>query len=259
MQRLADPYAVVEVDTIAVGLYRKVDTYESKVDREVGNVLRGREKVIEQWKDSLDPEGTGTFLNASKIKNILNDTLTRGRRRRPRNTVVVSGAYKIECSFRDVDKELEYICKIAKVGLLFCSMVKSWRNPFATARWIHVRCHPFEDGNGRMAGTINKRKRSGTRNSHRHTNSLPTYSKKHLPYADARFSYGASENSVSVLGLRGERSLGVSLVQTLRMAGEGRGGNGIGAGGVAYRNVYKGDHGPLLQSMKESIALVKSL
>ncbi|KIM36009.1 hypothetical protein M413DRAFT_449459 [Hebeloma cylindrosporum] len=131
-----------------------------------------------------------SLRDSSKIKNILNDTLAAYKilselcddltsldsaticrihsclmktcrygdlnyvpagktRTETRKTVIVSGAYKIECCpFPDVDKELEYICKMAK------QWIKSWRNPFATASWIHlvlVRCHPFEDGNGRMA------------------------------------------------------------------------------------------------------------
>jgi hypothetical protein len=52
-------------------------------------------------------------------------------------------------------------------------------------------------------------------------------SRNNLRYAGARFSYGASENSVSMLGPHGERSLGVSPVRILRMTGEGRGVNGI--------------------------------
>ncbi|KIM47313.1 hypothetical protein M413DRAFT_64116 [Hebeloma cylindrosporum] len=69
-------------------------------------------------------------------------------REETRKTVIVAGTYKIECCpFPRVDEELEYICKMAK------QWIKSWRNPFATASWIHlvlVRCHPFEDGNGRI-------------------------------------------------------------------------------------------------------------
>ncbi|KAF8160046.1 fido domain-containing protein [Crassisporium funariophilum] len=65
-----------------------------------------------------------------------------------RKTVIVAGSYNIECCpFPEVDAELEYICKMTM------QWAKSWRNPFATASWIHlvlVRCHPFEDGNGRL-------------------------------------------------------------------------------------------------------------
>ncbi|KAH7884612.1 fido domain-containing protein [Phlebopus sp. FC_14] len=52
------------------------------------------------------------------------------------------------CPFPEVDSQLDYICKMAN------QWISSWsRNPFATASWIHlvfVRCHPFEDGNGRL-------------------------------------------------------------------------------------------------------------
>ncbi|RDB17125.1 Adenosine monophosphate-protein transferase FICD [Hypsizygus marmoreus] len=74
-----------------------------------------------------------------------------------RKTVIVTGTYNIECCpFPDVDAEVQYICKMAKVNLFYCgwNWIKSWHNPFATASWIHlilVRCHPFEDGNGRLA------------------------------------------------------------------------------------------------------------
>jgi len=65
-----------------------------------------------------------------------------------RRTVIVSGTYNIQCCpFPEVDAELEYICKMAK------QWIKTWKNPFATASWIHlvlVRCHPFDDGNGRL-------------------------------------------------------------------------------------------------------------
>ncbi|KAI0317245.1 fido domain-containing protein [Amylostereum chailletii] len=65
-----------------------------------------------------------------------------------RRTVILTGSYSIQCCpFPAVDEELEYICKMAK------QWIKSWQNPFATASWIHlilVRCHPFEDGNGRL-------------------------------------------------------------------------------------------------------------
>ncbi|KIJ60752.1 hypothetical protein HYDPIDRAFT_98137 [Hydnomerulius pinastri MD-312] len=69
-----------------------------------------------------------------------------------RKTVIVAGTYKVQCCpFPQVDKELDYFCKMAK------QWIKSWRNPFATASWIHlvlVRCHPFEDGNGRLTRLI---------------------------------------------------------------------------------------------------------
>ncbi|KAF8072092.1 fido domain-containing protein [Lyophyllum atratum] len=69
-----------------------------------------------------------------------------------KKTVAVAGTYMIECCpFPEVDAEVEYICRMAK------QWIKSWRNPFATASWMHlvlVRCHPFEDGNGRLVRLI---------------------------------------------------------------------------------------------------------
>ncbi|KDR84241.1 hypothetical protein GALMADRAFT_220032 [Galerina marginata CBS 339.88] len=62
------------------------------------------------------------------------------------STVVISGVYTVECCpFPEVDAEVTYICKMAKI--------KNWRNPFATASWFHTvlaSCHPFDDGNGRI-------------------------------------------------------------------------------------------------------------
>ncbi|KIJ99090.1 hypothetical protein K443DRAFT_133199 [Laccaria amethystina LaAM-08-1] len=59
-----------------------------------------------------------------------------------RNTVVVAGAYIIQCRpFSDVDMEIDYIRKMSR------QWIKSWQNPFATANWRHltlVRCHPFD-------------------------------------------------------------------------------------------------------------------
>lgn len=52
------------------------------------------------------------------------------------------------CPAELVDQQLDYICKMGR------QYIARWRNPFATAAWIHVtitRCHPFDDGNGRMA------------------------------------------------------------------------------------------------------------
>ncbi|KAF9557002.1 hypothetical protein CPC08DRAFT_640804 [Agrocybe pediades] len=67
-------------------------------------------------------------------------------------TVVIMGAYTVRCCpFPEVDKELEYICRMAK------QWIRTWRNPFATASWIHLiiaNCHPFDDGNGRVARLI---------------------------------------------------------------------------------------------------------
>ncbi|KAF9557003.1 hypothetical protein CPC08DRAFT_710728 [Agrocybe pediades] len=67
-------------------------------------------------------------------------------------TVVVMGAYTIQCCpFTEVDKELEYICRMAK------QWIRTWRNPIATASWVHLifsNCYPFDDGNGRVARLV---------------------------------------------------------------------------------------------------------
>ena len=56
-------------------------------------------------------------------------------------------------------------------------------------------------------------------------------SRNNLRYAGARFSYGASENSVSMLVPCGERSLGVSLARKLKTAREAEAKMALGARG----------------------------
>ncbi|KAH9482122.1 Protein adenylyltransferase FICD [Psilocybe cubensis] len=67
-------------------------------------------------------------------------------------TVVISGSYNVQmCPYPEVDKEFEYICRMAK------QWIRTWRNPFASASWTHltlVSCHPFDDGNGRLVRII---------------------------------------------------------------------------------------------------------
>ncbi|KAF8652551.1 hypothetical protein AX16_004363 [Volvariella volvacea WC 439] len=67
-------------------------------------------------------------------------------------TVIIAGSRAIQfCPFPEVDKELEYICAVAKPYIV------SEENPVAVASWLHLllaRCHPFEDGNGRIARMI---------------------------------------------------------------------------------------------------------
>lgn len=55
------------------------------------------------------------------------------------------------CPVEFVDHQLDYICKMGR------QYIARWRNPFATAAWLHVtftRCHPFDDANGRMARLV---------------------------------------------------------------------------------------------------------
>lgn len=64
-------------------------------------------------------------------------------------TVVVGGQFPIEmCPFHLVDAELQTVCDLIKCRLAHLT------NPLACASWAHLllaRCHPFEDGNGRIA------------------------------------------------------------------------------------------------------------
>ncbi|KAH7915071.1 fido domain-containing protein [Hygrophoropsis aurantiaca] len=69
-----------------------------------------------------------------------------------RTVVVRSQQYNLAfCPAERVDQQLDYICKMGR------QYIARWRNPFATAAWLHVtfvRCHPFDDGNGRMSRLI---------------------------------------------------------------------------------------------------------
>ncbi|KAF8141288.1 fido domain-containing protein [Boletus edulis] len=66
-----------------------------------------------------------------------------------KSAVVRSHQYNLAyCPVELVDQQLDYICKMGR------QYIARWRNPLATAAWIHVtftRCHPFDAGNGRMA------------------------------------------------------------------------------------------------------------
>ncbi|KZW03771.1 hypothetical protein EXIGLDRAFT_2945 [Exidia glandulosa HHB12029] len=67
-----------------------------------------------------------------------------------RATVTVGGPRPIQfCPFPLVDDELDNICHLARAR-----MQPPLHDAFAMASWIHlicVRCHPFEDGNGRIS------------------------------------------------------------------------------------------------------------
>ncbi|KAF8547625.1 hypothetical protein OG21DRAFT_1472154 [Imleria badia] len=100
----------------------------------------------------------GKLMRSSKIKIVdgggrtgavhyVNAGLTRLATQK--SAVVRSHQYNLAyCPVELVDQQLDYICKMGR------QYIARWRNPFATAAWIHVtftRCHPFDDGNGRMA------------------------------------------------------------------------------------------------------------
>ncbi|OAX33050.1 hypothetical protein K503DRAFT_776019 [Rhizopogon vinicolor AM-OR11-026] len=99
------------------------------------------------------------LMRTSKLK--INDSMTGGvhynnagfTRQTTQKTVVIrSQQYNLAfCPAERVDQQLEYICRMGK------QYIARWRNPFATAAWLHVtfvRCHPFDDGNGRMSRLI---------------------------------------------------------------------------------------------------------
>ncbi|KAF8652546.1 hypothetical protein AX16_004358 [Volvariella volvacea WC 439] len=70
-----------------------------------------------------------------------------------RDTVVIGVTQRIQCcAHEEVDKELDYIFRVTNDRIAEPNL-----NPFAAASWIHtvlVRCHPFEDGNGRITRLI---------------------------------------------------------------------------------------------------------
>lgn len=96
------------------------------------------------------------LMRTSKVK--INDPMVGGvhyinagftRQTTQKSVVRRSQQYNLAfCPAERVDQQLEYICRMGK------QYIARWRNPFATAAWLHVtfvRCHPFDDGNGRMS------------------------------------------------------------------------------------------------------------
>lgn len=96
------------------------------------------------------------LMRTSKVK--INDPISGGvhyinagftRQTTQKSVVRRSQQYNLAfCPAERVDQQLEYICRMGK------QYIARWRNPFATAAWLHVtfvRCHPFDDGNGRMS------------------------------------------------------------------------------------------------------------
>ncbi|KAG8221349.1 indole-3-glycerol phosphate synthase-domain-containing protein [Butyriboletus roseoflavus] len=98
------------------------------------------------------------LMRSSKIQTVYGGQFTGAvhyvnagltRQATQKSAVVRSHQYNLAfCPTELVDQQLDYICKMGR------QYIARWRNPFATAAWIHVtftRCHPFDDGNGRMA------------------------------------------------------------------------------------------------------------
>lgn len=113
------------------------------------------------------------LMRTSKVK--INDPMVGGvhyinagftRQTTQKSVVRRSQQYNLAfCPAERVDQQLEYICRMGKVsGRLFAGLcvalcvdwgtdgmvqqyIARWRNPFATAAWLHVtfvRCHPFD-------------------------------------------------------------------------------------------------------------------
>ncbi|KAK0190378.1 fido domain-containing protein [Armillaria mellea] len=143
-----------------------------------------------------------------------------------KKTVVIAGNYKIQCCpFPEVDNELEYICKMAK------QYIQNWRNPFATASWIHLllaRCHPFNDGNGRTTRLIA---------------SIPL-----MMYGYPPISVGLTQGSHCYDAINKARPMNCSRSNPCR---------------TEYPQAYDGDHVPLIEciirGMEMSIASIRSI
>ncbi|KAF4618594.1 hypothetical protein D9613_009663 [Agrocybe pediades] len=142
-----------------------------KIDTLPDSALRDSGTIKEMMKDTLaaydlllpivaDPEKLTPTAICNIHARVMNTCRYIGKHYTPpgrtrtetQKTVVIMGAYTVRCCpFPEVDKELEYICRMAK------QWIRTWRNPFATASWIHLiiaNCHPFDDGNGRVARLI---------------------------------------------------------------------------------------------------------
>lgn len=102
-----------------------------------------------QILDTHHPSGPRGHGNVGTL-HYFNAGSTRGTTKK--TALVRSSQYNLAfCPVEVVDQQLDYICKMGK------QYIARWRNPFATAAWLHVtftRCHPFDDGNGRMARLI---------------------------------------------------------------------------------------------------------
>lgn len=80
----------------------------------------------------------GGYIAAGELRSVTKQTVVVGAR----------GDKPIQlCPHEEVEQELGYICRALQ------DHASKMTNPFATASWLHlvlVRCHPFEDGNGRL-------------------------------------------------------------------------------------------------------------
>ncbi|KAF8647069.1 hypothetical protein AX16_006904 [Volvariella volvacea WC 439] len=128
-------------DTItALGSVREIIENNEKLSKEVLCRIHAQFMYTCRFVEHDDPTGPITYIAAGETRTIT------------RQSVVVAGEQIIQCCPpSEVDKEVEYICRKAN------ELLAHDFNPFAAASWIHlilVRCHPFEDGNGRLSRLI---------------------------------------------------------------------------------------------------------
>lgn len=106
---------------------------------------------IQIVENSIHSSGTtGHSSNNAGTLHYVNAGCT--RQTTQKTAVVRNNHYNLAfCPVKFVDQQLDYICKMGR------QYIARWRNPFATAAWLHVtftRCHPFDDANGRMARLV---------------------------------------------------------------------------------------------------------
>ena len=180
-------------DTLSVGDVALASTEMSPTDRPLRQAYGILDELLRE-PDKLDRSSicqaharlmqTCRFLEAGRY-------IPPGETRSiTKTTVDIIGYNSAQCCpFTEVDKEVDYICSMSKVRrrasrsdlldghrIFPQQWIRSWRNPFATASWIHfvlTRCNPFDvgvpimqcamslcswydpqDGNGRVARII---------------------------------------------------------------------------------------------------------
>jgi len=127
------------------------------IDEAYTSVLQLTDRVEQLTTENIKAIHT-KLMRSSKVQIVNGDGYTRAvhyinagltRQATQKSAVVRSNQYNLAfCPAEQVDQQLDYICKMGR------QYIARWRNPFATAAWLHVtftRCHPFDDGNGRMA------------------------------------------------------------------------------------------------------------
>ncbi|KAH7883162.1 fido domain-containing protein [Phlebopus sp. FC_14] len=139
---LKDPDAVIQTLLDIEEAYAVILQIKDRVELLTTDMLKVvHSKLMRTSKIQIVDSGELHYINAGCTRQTTQKT-----------AVVRSHQYNLAyCPAERVDQQLDYICKMGR------QYIARWRNPFATAAWLHVtftRCHPFDDGNGRMARLI---------------------------------------------------------------------------------------------------------